>query len=121
MKIIKTVNIITLNAKKDKILLVKRAADDILLRKWSFIGQAQRKDENLHECAKRILKEDLGVETKEFTPFTKKENTTSNSVIKSEYFIAVIPDKITLNKQKYTEFECSKLNEELFFNDDAFN
>ena len=121
MKVIKTINVIVLDSQKKKICLVKRSADDILLRKWSCPGQAQGSDETDLECAQRLMKEELGVVAKEFTLFTKDESTTKNAVIKSKYFITSINDEITLDTRKYTKFEWNFINEELFFIDYSFN
>jgi ADP-ribose pyrophosphatase YjhB (NUDIX family) len=121
MKVIKTINIIVLDSQKKKILLLKRSSDDILLRKWSCPGQAQKKDETDLEAAQRIIKEDLSIDVKEFKLFTKNESTTKNSVVKSKYFVTIIKDEIKLNDQRYTQFQWNDLNEELFFIDYSFN
>jgi ADP-ribose pyrophosphatase YjhB (NUDIX family) len=121
MKVIKTINVIVLDSQNKKICLVKRSADDILLRKWSCPGQAQGKDETDLECAQRLMKEELGVVATDFTLFNKYESTTKNAVIKSKYFTTIVNDEIKLDMRKYTKYEWNFINEELFFIDYSFN
>ncbi len=50
--------------KNGKILIAQRAKADALLGKWEFPGGKVETNEHLHDCLKRELKEELGIDAK---------------------------------------------------------
>lgn len=117
MKIIRTINLIVIDSKKKKICLMKKNSEDISLKKWGCIGSSKKKEEDDIEIAKKILLEDLSSKSENITFFTKTTYKTKNSLIKSKYYYVEIQGKITLNTQKYSEYQWESIDEELYLYD----
>jgi hypothetical protein len=121
MKIIRTTNLIPINKQKTSILLIKTSLGEGQPYKWTFPGQVIKKDDNIDEIITKISEDGLGTKINKLIKFNPYQNKTKNAIVKSQYDIAEIDMKITLNTKKYPKAEWHTLNEEIYFLDFLYN
>ena len=122
MKIIRTTNLIPVNAQRTSVLLVKSSLGDGQAYKWSFPGQVIKKDDNVDEIILNISLKTLGTKINKLIKFNLYENKTKNAIVKAQYNIAEIDMAVKLNKDsRYDKAEWHTLNEEIFFLDFQYN
>ena len=121
MKIIRTTNLIPLNQAKTKVLLLRTSQGDGQPYKWTFPGQAMKKDENVEEIAQKISEKLLSSKTTKLIKFNTYETKTKNAVIKSHYYFGEIDQSITIKDNKYIKAQWYTLNEEIYFLDFLHN
>lgn len=119
MKIIRTINLIPINKKNNKILLVKKPSFDESRPKWTFPGQMIKTERSWSQIISNLIRTNLNCNVLDLEPFKKYESKTKNSVIKSQYLVGKI--SLEFENKKYLEIKWFDLNEELFFEEFMHN
>ena len=106
--------------RENKILLVKRADNDVEGGKWSIPGGKIDDGETKEVALKREIKEEMNCEIIEFK-FFKKYNWNFDMPIETNYFVGDISGDIKLQEEELSEYKWFDLNEKIIELSLAFN